>query len=118
KDDGKGIYGGEKLQLTGNYGNQNQSHLFALGQDLYNGQRYNTAQKSTQVFYNGAYRFNTVNRIEALAGYNQNRFGANGFYAAPGDKDSEEIVETAVFGLSSKHRLGNFTLIPRISDRY
>src|SRR5699024_4412119 len=45
-------------------------------------------------------------------------FGANGFYAAPGDKNSEEIVQTSLFSLSSKHKWGRFTLLPRISDRY
>ena len=53
-----------------------------------------------------------------MAGYAYSRFGANGFYAAPGDVNSEEIVESSVFSLSSKHTLGNFTISPRISDRY
>lgn len=116
--DGSGIYGGGGLQLTGNYGDEKQSHLFSLSQDLYNGHRYNTAQNNTRLFYNGSRRFDVNNSVRALAGYVHNRFGANGFYAAPGDKNSEEIVETAIFSLSSKHKLGRFTLMPRISDRY
>ncbi len=116
--DGKGIYGGGGVRLMGNYGNERQSQLFAFSQDLYNGQRYNTAQNNTRLFYNGNYHFNSRNSIQALAGYIDNRFGANGFYAAPGDKNAEEIVQTSLFSLSSQHKLGQFTLLPRISDRY
>lgn len=116
--DGNGVYGGGSMQLVGNYGGENQRHLFALSQDLYNGQRYNTAYKATRLFYNGAYEFDTNNSIEALAGYVHNRFGANGFYAAPGDKNAEEIAQTAIFSISSEHHFGNFTISPRISDRY
>lgn len=116
--DGSGIYGGGGLQLTANYGNDKQSQLFAFGQDWYNGQRYNSAQQASQFFYNGNYNFNANNAVQALAGYVHNDFGANSFYAAPGDKNSEEIVETGIFSLSSKNKIGRVTLSPRISDRY
>lgn len=53
-----------------------------------------------------------------MAGYARSHYGANGFYAAPGDLNSAEIVESSVFSLSSRHRFGNFILSPRISDRY
>ncbi len=118
EEDGEGIYGGGGIRLVGNYGDKSQRHLFAASQNLYNGHRYNTAMKNTRLFYNGAYHFDAHNTIQALAGYAYNRFGANGFYAAPGDKNSEEIVETTLFSLSSRHELGEFTLMPRISDRY
>src|SRR5699024_574023 len=62
--DGDGIYGGGSAQLVGNYGTENQRHLFAVSQDLYNGQRYNTAYKATRLFYNGAYEFDRDNSIE------------------------------------------------------
>src|SRR5699024_8615215 len=116
--DGEGIYGGGGIRLTGNYGDEKQSHLVALSQNLYNGQRYNTAQKNTRLFYNGGYHFDANNSLKALAGYSYNKFGANGFYAAPGDVNAEEIAETSIFSLSSKHKFGRFTLMPRISNRY
>lgn len=114
----KGIYGGGNLQLTGNYGDKKQHHLFAVSQDLYNGQRYNTALNNSRLFYSGKYKFNARHSLQAMAGHTHNRYGANGFYAAPGDKDAEEISETSVFSLSSTHRWKNFTLQPRLSNRY
>ncbi|WP_313503254.1 TonB-dependent receptor plug domain-containing protein [Kaistella carnis] len=116
--DGSGIYGGISAELTGVYGTENQSQLFSVAQSDYNGQRYNSAAKNTRLFYTGHYAFNTNNSIQAMAGYARNRFGANGFYAAPGDVNSEEHTDSSVFSLSSKHTFGNFTISPRISDRY
>lgn len=116
--DGSGIYGGISAELTGVYGTENQSQLFSVAQSDYNGQRYNSAAKNTRLFYTGHYAFNANNSIQAMAGYARNRFGANGFYAAPGDVNSEEHTDSSVFSLSSKHTFGNFTISPRISDRY
>lgn len=116
--DGKGIYAGGGIQATGNFGTEKQSHLFSISKDKYNGQRYNTAQDNTRLFYNGNYKFNENHSLQWLGAYTFNDFGANGFYAAPGDKESREIVETALFSVSSKHKFGRFTLSPRISNRY
>lgn len=116
--DGSGIYAGNAAEVTGIFGTEQQSQLFSFAHSDYNGQRYNSAGKNTRVFYNGNYALNKNNRIQAMAGHVHNHFGANGFYAAPGDVNSEEVTETSVFSFSSRHTFGNFTLSPRISDRY
>lgn len=116
--DGSGIYAGNAAEVTGIFGTEQQSQLFSFAHSDYNGQRYNSAGKNTRFFYNGNYDFNENNSIHAMVGYANNHFGANGFYAAPGDVNSEEVTETSVFSLSSRHTFGNFTLSPKISDRY
>lgn len=116
--DGSGIYSGASAEITGIFGTDQQSQLFSVAQSNYNGQRYNSAAKNTRLFYSGNYDFNEHNSIQAMAGYARNHFGANGFYAAPGDINSEEHTDSSVFSLSSKHTFGNFTVSPRISDRY
>lgn len=116
--DGSGINAGNAAEVTGIFGAEQQSQLFSFAHSDYNGQRYNSAGKITRVFYNGNYAINKNNSIQAMAGYVHNHFGANGFYAAPGDVNSEEVTETSVFSLSSRHAFGNFTVSPRISDRY
>lgn len=116
--DGNGIYGGGGVQVTGNFGTEKTSHLVAISKDNYNGQRYNTAQNNGKAYYNGSVDFNKNNSMQWLGGYSYSNFGANGYYAAPGDKNSQEIVETGLFSLSSQHKMGRFTLSPRISNRY
>jgi len=116
--DGDGIYGGGGIQLTGNFSTEKQNHLISMSQDLYNGQRYNTAQSNTRLFYAGNHKINKQHSLQWMGGYTYNDFGANGFYAAPGDKNSNEIVETALFSVSSSHQFGRFKISPRISNRY
>lgn len=116
--DGNGIYGGGGLQVTANFGTEKQQHLVALSKDIYNGQRYNSAQNNNRVFYDGRYILNQNHQINWMGSYIHNDFGANGYYAAPGDRESREVVETAIFSVSSKHQWKNFTLSPRISNRY
>lgn len=118
ENDGKGIYGGGGIELTGQYGTEKQSHLFSFQKENYNGQRYNSAGDHLKLFYSGEYRFNDYNAIQALGGYSNNKFGANGFYAAPGDINSSEQVTTALASLSSRHQFGNFSIEPRVSNRY
>lgn len=118
ENDGPGIYGGAIGEVTGIYGSEKQSQLLAFSHSNYNGQRYNSASKNTRIFYNGCYNLDDNNSLEASAGYAHSLFGANGFYAAPNDKESEELVKSAVFSVSSTHHWKNFTLSPRISDRY
>lgn len=116
--EGDGVYGGGGIRVTGNIGTKKQHHLLSVATNKYNGQRYNTAAKNLKAFYNGEYNFNQNNSIQLLGGYSQDQFGANGFYAAPGDSNSYEIVKTALFSLSSHHKIGRFTFSPRISNRY
>lgn len=116
--DGSGIYAGGSVEVTGIYGSEKQSQLLGVTQSNYNGQRYNSESNITKLFYNGNYNFDINNSIQAMAGYARSKFGANGFYAAPHDINSEELVESSMFSISSKHHFGNFTISSRISDRY
>src|SRR5690606_13694016 len=83
------------------------------------GYRYNTAYHNNKVFYQADFQANEKNNYNLLAGYANSNFGANGFYAAPGDKEAKEIVQTAMIAIQSKHRLSNnFVLLPQVGYRY
>ncbi len=117
--EGDGIYGGGSAQAAINLSTAKHQHLIAFGGNLYNGQRYNSETKDSKFFYQGNFQFNDKNSVSATAGYIHNAFGASGYYAAPGDKEAFEIVETALFSLSSAHQLSsNFIIHPRVSSRY
>jgi len=95
------------------------SQQLYLGHEDSNGQRYNTASKNNKIYYQGAYAPDSLNNISTSFGYIDNQFGANGYYAAPGDKESYELVKTAFATIQSKHKLSNaLTISPRISNRY
>jgi len=117
--DGSGIYGGGNLQLVANVGNTSFQNLLTVSQDLYNGQRYNTASNNRKAFYQANLHVDEANSIHWMAGTIQNTFGANAYYAAPIDIDAQEIVNTSIVSIGSNHQINkNFVLKPSVSYRY
>jgi vitamin B12 transporter len=54
-----------------------------------------------------------------MAGYIHNNFGANAFYAPPGDKEAKEGVKTTLASVAYTTQITSFwTMIPRVSYRY
>ncbi len=94
------------------------SHLFSAGQEAGNGYRYNTAFNNQKVYYQGKYAVGKTDMIDVMAGYVHNNFGANGFYSAPGDIESEETVKTTLATISYTTKItDNWIIVPRISYR-
>lgn len=118
-DEGKsGIYGGYGAQAVLNLPAGISRNLISLGTQRSNGQRYNSSTEDYKAFYQGKIQPNDRHGIDLMAGFIHNEFGANGFYAAPGDKESYEIVKTGLFSIGSTHKLGNnFQFKPRASYR-
>ena len=113
------IYTSKGIQLAGNYATDKQNHLLAGSIQSGSGHRYNTAFKNHKLFYQGNLDINPYNRVSVMAGYVYNNFGANGFYAAPIDKESQEIIQTGLATISYKSQLTDkLSLEPRISYRY
>ncbi len=115
---GKTFYNGG-VQLGGVLTKEKQQHSLFGSHDQSNGYRFNTQFENTKLLYQGNFQFDDSNEFNASFGYTQNEFGANGFYAAPGDKNSIETVQTTLAAIQSKHILSNrWTLLPRLSYRY
>lgn len=113
------LYNNRGIQLGGTLVREKDNHMLFGSHDSGNGTRYNTAFHNNKIFYQGNYTPNENNAIMVLAGHARSSFGANGFYAAPGDKESKEIVSTSMVNLSSRHYLSDrFTLLPSVAYRY
>src|SRR5690606_26408743 len=114
-----GFYTEGSLQLLAQVGRNDFRNLVAISQDLTNGQRYNTAAQTRRAFYQADLQLNEDNKLQWMVGNIQNAFRANGYYAAPKEKEAEEIVNTSLLSIGSQHSLGNeFTLKSRFSYRY
>ncbi|TDO20804.1 TonB-dependent receptor plug domain-containing protein [Pedobacter duraquae] len=110
---------GRGIQLGAILSKDNQQHSFFGSHDKSNGYRYNTGFENNKLLYLGHYKLNEFNEISTSFGYIKNGFGANGFYASPGDKNSTEYVQTTLASAQSKHILNDkWTLIPKLSYRY
>lgn len=119
ENEGDGRYWGGHAQIVGQLGRHNWNNLVSISAGKSNGQRYNSATEDVRLYYQGNYTVDKSNSLDWSAGYIDNAFGANGYYAAPGDRESFEIVKTFFAHLSTKHFIGNnFYISPRISNRY
>lgn len=117
--DGKGKYAGVGAQITTAFATGNVNNLASFSINDYNGQRYNTASQSIKALYQGNVKWSESNQLQWLSGYTKNDFGANGYYAAPHDKESFEMVQTLLTSVGSIHKVNeHLTIKPRISNRY
>lgn len=113
------LYGGYGVQLSGSIAGDRAQHYFGISREQASGYRYNTAFNNNKVFYQNNTDLSAKASLQLLGGYSNNDFGANGFYSAPGDKESKEKLETALLGLSAKVAINPYwTIKPRISYRY
>lgn len=101
--------------LTG----EKMTHILSYGHDQGNGYRHNTGYNANRFFYQNRIDINDKNQVEAMGGYINNAFGANAFYAAPVDAESEETVQTAIGSIQYTYRpTSSITIKPRVSYRY
>ncbi|MBB5638045.1 iron complex outermembrane receptor protein [Pedobacter cryoconitis] len=119
KDEVSGdTYANYGVRATGTLALKESSHLFSVGQEAGNGYRYNTAFNNQKLFYEGKVNVGKTDQLDITGGYIHNNFGANGYYSAPGDKEAEETVKTALAAIAYKTQLTSFwTLMPRLSYR-
>lgn len=104
------------ISLFTNIVSHKVKQLFAVSSHRSNGYRYNTGYGNDKFYYQNRITAGKQN-IDLFAGYVNNRFGANAFYAAPGDIESKERVETFIAGISSEINSGNIKLTPRLGYR-
>jgi outer membrane cobalamin receptor len=113
------MYMNQGVQLGGGFSHNKLNHLLYLSHDKGNGFRYNTAYENNKLFYQAQCKFNSQHTLKAFYGYVKNGFGANGFYAAPGDLNSKEFIETTIVNLSAENKITpNFILRPQLTYRY
>ena len=110
---------GKGIQVGGTLSKEKHQHSLFASHDKSNGYRYNTGFENNKLYYQGNIQFNETNKLSSSFGYIKNGFGANAFYAAPGDKNSREVVQTTLANLQSTHQLSErWTLMPRLNYRY
>lgn len=112
------MYGNFGVQVVGQMNTGNWQHLVGASWDQGNGYRYNTAFKNTRVLYTGKGQLSKNIGLELLGGVANSDFGANAFYAAPGDKNAEEEVNATFLALRAPIRLSeHWTLRPAVNYR-
>ncbi len=107
------------VQAAANLKFKEHTHLISASRDWGNGYRYNTAYEAMRLYYQNQIRVGKQSRLDAAGAYTNNEFGAHGFYAAPGDIESQETVQTALGSLAYTWQPNDkFRISPRLSYRY
>ncbi|HTO14575.1 MAG TPA: TonB-dependent receptor [Edaphocola sp.] len=102
KDDSTSkLYYNSGIEILGTLNKNSWNHLLSGSWDQGNGYRYNTAYNNKKILYTAKGNFNKIARLELMAGISNSSFGSNAFYAAPGDKESEEEVNNNFIGLKA-----------------
>lgn len=110
---------GRGVQVGGSFVGQRYRQSLYGSHESGNGYRYNTAFRNNKLFYQGDIYTNESDAISIMGGYVSNDFGANGFYAAPGDRESQEIVQTILASIGYRSQLTErLTLSPRVGYHY
>lgn len=113
------VFHGRGAQLGWHTVHARHRHSLYGSHESGNGYRYNTAFRNHRLYYQGDVAFNATNTLSLMGGYVNSDFGANGFYASPGDVESQEIVQNALAAISFRSQLAErLVLAPRVSYRY
>ncbi len=113
------VFHGRGAQLGWHAVRARHRHSLYGSHESGNGYRYNTAFRNNRLYYQGDVALNSANNLSLMGGYVSSNFGANGFYAAPGDVESQEIVQTALAAATLRSQLHErLVLTPRLSYRY
>ncbi|MHC5354888.1 TonB-dependent receptor plug domain-containing protein [Myroides sp. LJL115] len=113
------LYYNTGVQFGASIAKKKSSHLLSASHDFGNGSRYNTDFNNDKLFYQGNFLVNSKNSIQVLAGYAKSKFGANGFYAWPSDKESQEVVQTSILHIKAKNYLSDkLSFTPSVGIRY
>lgn len=113
------LYGGIGAQVSASLAGEQAQHYLSLSREQSSGYRYNTAFQNNKAFYQTNVDVSTKTALQLLGGFVYNSFGANGFYSAPGDVNSEETVQTGLLSAGMQTVINPYwTIRPRISYRY
>ena len=113
------LYAANGLDFNVGFANKNIKQIISGSHSQSSGYRYNTSFKNNKIYYQNNINFGKHNSLAFSGGYINNDFGANAFYAAPGDIESKEIVQTTLANVSAVLQVNkSWILKPRLSYRY
>lgn len=120
KDTSNGkLFAGYGVDLTAALAGKAIKQFVGISQVQSSGYRYNTAFTNQKIFYKNSITTGKDSKVDFMAGYVNNDFGANAFYAAPADVESKEQVQTALAAISATLPISvKWIFRPRISYRY
>lgn len=113
------LYGALGVNISASLSTEKSKHFISLSTLQSSGYRYNTAMNNNKLFYQNQLKLGSQGYLQFTGGFVYNDFGANGFYAPPGDVESTETLQTGIAALQGNFKvLKNWSIKPSVSYRY
>ena len=108
-----GSFEQKNISLSTKISGENIKSLISYSGNRSDGYRHNTDFKKNNYFIKTS--FNTNNKpIDVLVSFNENKFGANGFYASPSATEQYEETQASLFGISATINSENLSISPKL----
>ena len=108
-----GSFEQKNISLSTKISGENIKSLISYSGNRSVGYRHNTDFKKNNYFIKTS--FNTNNKpIDVLVSFNENKFGANGFYASPSATEQYEETQASLFGISTTINSENLSITPKL----
>ena len=113
------LYGALGMDVTASFAGKKTQHLLSLSSLQSSGYRHNTPMNNNKAFYQNQINIGKDHHLQLMGGFIYNDFGANGFYAAPADVESREIVQTGIAAIKGDFKAKERWIIrPSVNYRY
>ena len=108
-----GSFEQKNISLSTKITGENIKSLISYSGNRSDGYRHNTDYKRNNYFIKTS--FNTNNApVDILVSFNENKFGANGFYASPSATEQYEETQASLFGITTTINSENLSITPKL----
>jgi iron complex outermembrane receptor protein len=108
-----GSFEQKNISLSTKITGENIKSLISYSGNRSDGYRHNTDYKRNNYFIKTS--FNTNNTpVDVLVSFNENKFGANGFYASPSATEQYEETQASLFGITTTINSENLSITPKL----
>jgi iron complex outermembrane receptor protein len=108
-----GSFEQKNISLSTKITGENIKSLISYSGNRSDGYRHNTDYKRNNYFVKTS--FNTNNTpVDLLVSFNENKFGANGFYASPSATEQYEETQASLFGITTTINSENLSITPKL----
>ena len=108
-----GSFEQKNISLSTKITGENIKSLISYSGNRSDGYRHNTDYKRNNYFIKTS--FNTNNApVDILVSFNENKFGANGFYASPSATEQYEETQASLFGITTTINSENLSITTKL----
>ena len=97
------------LGLSAQFGTEKFSNFFQANTSSSEGYRYNTDYKINNIFYQNQYQI-AEGKLKFQAGFQEKKFGANGFYSSPAATEQYEETQASLVSLGFEKKYNRINL--------